>query len=83
MVPRADGSDALVSLVGEPKLSRPQTVKRIWEYIKGKDLQDPSDKRFILCDDTMKAVFNTDKLHMITWVSCLFVSGRRPRLTAA
>jgi upstream activation factor subunit UAF30 len=63
---RADGSDALVSLVGEPRLSRPQTVKRIWEYIKGNSLQDPSDGRFILCDGPMKAVFNTDKLHMFT-----------------
>jgi upstream activation factor subunit UAF30 len=59
-------SDALSALVGEAQLSRPQTVKRIWEYIKERDLQDPKDKRHILCDDTMKAVFHTDRLHMFT-----------------
>ena len=41
-------------------------MKRIWEYIKEKDLQDPSDKRSILCDDTMKAVFKIDRVHMFT-----------------
>jgi chromatin remodeling complex protein RSC6 len=38
-------SPALSSLLGESQLSRPQTVKKIWEYVKARDLQDPSDKR--------------------------------------
>lgn len=59
-------SDTLSAFVNETKLSRPQTVKRIWEYIKANNLQDPSDKRYILCDDKMKTVFHTDKLHMFT-----------------
>lgn len=59
-------SDALSSLVDEPTLSRPQTVKRIWEYVKERDLQDPSDKRYIMCDERMRAVFHTDRLHMFT-----------------
>lgn len=59
-------SDTLSAFVNETKLSRPQTVKRIWDYIKANDLQDPNDKRYILCDDKMKTVFHTDKLHMFT-----------------
>ncbi|CAO3694067.1 unnamed protein product [Umbelopsis ramanniana] len=50
----------------QDELPRPTIVKRIWEYIKEKDLQDPSDKRSILCDDTMKAVFKIDRVHMFT-----------------
>lgn len=50
----------------EVKLSRPQTVKRIWEYVRANDLQDPSDKRMIRCDDAMRAVFKQDKVHMFT-----------------
>lgn len=59
-------SDTLAALVGEARLSRPQTVKRIWDYVKARDLQDPSDKRFIICDDGLRSVFHTDRLHMFT-----------------
>ena len=53
-------------LDGEIQLSRPQTVKRIWAYVKENDLQDPGDKRMLLCDAPMKAVFKQDKVHMFT-----------------
>ena len=48
------------------KLSRPQTVKRIWAYVRAHDLQDPNDKRMIRCDEAMRAVFKQDKVHMFT-----------------
>ncbi len=48
------------------QLSRPQVVKKIWEYIKARDLQDPADKRQILCDERMHAVFKSDRVHMFT-----------------
>ncbi|KAF4637680.1 hypothetical protein G7Y89_g409 [Cudoniella acicularis] len=59
-------SAPLADLVGEPTLSRPQVVKKIWEYIKGNDLQDPTDKRQILCDSKLQLVFKQDKVHMFT-----------------
>ncbi|ESZ98247.1 hypothetical protein SBOR_1343 [Sclerotinia borealis F-4128] len=59
-------STALADLVGEPTLSRPQVVKKIWQHIKGHDLQDPSDKRQIICDDKMQLVFKIEKVHMFT-----------------
>ncbi|RDW68580.1 hypothetical protein BP5796_09237 [Coleophoma crateriformis] len=59
-------SAPLAELVGEPTLSRPQVVKKIWAYIKERDLQDPSDKRNIICDNRMQAVFKQDKVHMFT-----------------
>ncbi|KAL9096190.1 MAG: hypothetical protein Q9165_001713 [Trypethelium subeluteriae] len=42
------------------------TVKKIWEYVKERDLQDPNDKRQIRCDDAMRAVFKQDRVHMFT-----------------
>lgn len=48
------------------QLSRPQTVKRIWAHVHANDLQDPTDKRMIRCDDGMRAVFKQDKVHMFT-----------------
>ncbi|RFU25530.1 hypothetical protein B7463_g10813, partial [Scytalidium lignicola] len=47
-------SAPLAELVGESTLSRPQVVKKIWEYIKERDLQDPADKRQIICDHKMQ-----------------------------
>ena len=59
-------SAQLSALLNETQLSRPQTVKKIWEYIRANNLQDPSDKRQIICDDQMRSVFKSDKVHMFT-----------------
>jgi len=59
-------SPNLAELLGETELSRPQTVKRIWEYIKANGLQDPTDRRMVICDDRMRTVFKVDKVHMFT-----------------
>lgn len=39
-------------------------VKKLWEHIKSNDLQDPSDKRQIRCDERMYAVFRQAKVDM-------------------
>ncbi|KAG6302549.1 hypothetical protein E4U09_002616 [Claviceps aff. purpurea] len=57
-------SETLSELCGETQLSRPQVVKRLWEHIKANDLQDPSDKRQILCDAKMLAVFKQARVDM-------------------
>ncbi|KAK8109277.1 hypothetical protein PG984_015078 [Apiospora sp. TS-2023a] len=49
---------------GESRLPRPQVVKKLWEHIKANELQDPSDKRQILCDEKMYAVFKQAKVDM-------------------
>jgi upstream activation factor subunit UAF30 len=38
--------------------------KALWAYIKSNDLQDPKDKRNILCDDKLKTLFQRDKVNM-------------------
>ena len=57
-------SEPLAALLGLEKLSRPQVVKQIWVYIKANGLQNPSDKREIICDENLKALFHTDKIGM-------------------
>ncbi|KAF7118561.1 hypothetical protein CNMCM5793_008091 [Aspergillus hiratsukae] len=65
-------SPALSALLnGEATLSRPQTVKRLWQYIREHDLQDPNDRRQIRCDDAMRAVFKQDRIHMFTMTKIL------------
>jgi chromatin remodeling complex protein RSC6 len=46
------------------QLSRPGVVKSLWKHIKANDLQDPSDKRQIMCDEKMQAVFKQAKVDM-------------------
>ncbi|PGH10652.1 hypothetical protein AJ79_05366 [Helicocarpus griseus UAMH5409] len=58
-------------LGGEVSLSRPQTVKKVWQYIRDNDLQDPADRRQIRCDDLMRAVFKQDRVHMFTMTKIL------------
>ncbi|KAL1990497.1 hypothetical protein VTN49DRAFT_6336 [Thermomyces lanuginosus] len=65
-------SPALSELLdGETALSRPQAVKRVWQYIRDNDLQDPTDRRHIRCDDRMRAVFKQDRVHMFTMTKIL------------
>ncbi|KAH6645754.1 SWIB/MDM2 domain protein [Truncatella angustata] len=57
-------SEPLAEVCGVATLSRPQVVKKLWEHIKENNLQDPKDKRQILCDEKMQAVFKQAKVDM-------------------
>ncbi|XWS12921.1 hypothetical protein CRYUN_Cryun37aG0131600 [Craigia yunnanensis] len=53
-------SPALQAIVGEPALPRTEIVKQLWAYIRKNSLQDPSNKRKIICNDALRLVFETD-----------------------
>jgi upstream activation factor subunit UAF30 len=50
-------SDDLAEVVGKGPMPRSEVVKKIWVYIKKHDLQNPKNKRNILADAKLKAVF--------------------------
>jgi len=50
-------SPALAAVVGAKPLPRTEVVKKLWEYIKKKGLQDKVNRRNINCDDALKGVF--------------------------
>lgn len=64
-------SDELQVIVGESVLSRPQVVSKLWDYIKAKELQNPSDRRQIICDDKLKAVMKKGKVTMFNMNQCI------------
>ncbi|KAK6149678.1 hypothetical protein DH2020_017203 [Rehmannia glutinosa] len=53
-------SPKLQAIVGEPALPRTEIVKQLWAYIRKHNLQDPGNKRKIICDDALRLVFETD-----------------------
>ena len=50
-------SPELEAVIGPGPLPRFEVVKKIWEYIKKNDLQNPKNKRNILADDKLKKIF--------------------------
>ena len=50
-------SPELVAVVGNGPMPRSEVVKKLWVYIKGKNLQDPANKRNIKADENLKKVF--------------------------
>ena len=50
-------SPELEEVVGKGPMARGQVVKKLWEYIKSKNLQNPQNKRNILADDKLKVIF--------------------------
>ncbi|MES2953095.1 MAG: SWIB/MDM2 domain-containing protein [Patescibacteria group bacterium] len=51
-------SPDLEAVVGKGPLPRSEVVKKLWEYIKKNDLQDPKNKRNINADANLKKVFD-------------------------
>jgi upstream activation factor subunit UAF30 len=55
----------LAAVVGADPLTRAELTKKIWDYVKKNDLQDPNDKRTIRADEKLKPVFGgKDKVSM-------------------
>jgi len=50
-------SPELAVVVGAGPMARSEVVKKLWVYIKANNLQDPANKRNIVADDALKAVF--------------------------
>merc|ERR1711978_27469 len=58
-------SSELAAIVGakkDEKLARSEIVKRLWAYLKEKQLQDPENKQYFTPDELMQPVFGTEKM---------------------
>ncbi|WP_114187266.1 SWIB/MDM2 domain-containing protein [Microvirga aerophila] len=50
-------SNDLAAVVGSSPLPRTEVVSKVWDYIKAKNLQNPENKREILADEKLQAIF--------------------------
>ncbi|GAB4857981.1 hypothetical protein Ancab_015885 [Ancistrocladus abbreviatus] len=48
----------VVYFLGVREVSRTEAVKKVWEYIKLQNLQDPANKKVIRCDMKLKTIFD-------------------------
>ena len=69
--PRTDGihkpvtpSADLGAIVGKGPMPRSEIVSKMWEYIKGNNLQDAKDKRQINADDKLQKIFGKKQVSM-------------------
>ena len=57
-------SKELAAVVGSDPLPRTEVVSKVWNYIKKNKLQNEANKREILADDKLAAVFGKSKVTM-------------------
>ena len=71
-------SPELAAIIGTEPMPRTAVVAKVWDHIREHGLQDPTDKRTILADDKLRAVFGKDRCTMFEMQKLL-----SPHLTAA
>jgi len=59
-------NETLAAVVGKEPMPRTEITKKIWDYIKGHNLQDAKDKRMINADEKLKKLFGKDQIHMMS-----------------
>ena len=57
-------SDTLAAVIGSEPVPRTEVTKKIWDYIKKHDLQDPKNRRNINADDKLRPLFGKDQVSM-------------------
>lgn len=64
-------SPELAKFVGANEISRADVTKKLWEYIKSNNLQDPKDKRTINPDATLAPLIGSAPINMMKMTSAL------------
>ncbi|MBT4942329.1 MAG: hypothetical protein HOL80_02575 [Candidatus Magasanikbacteria bacterium] len=57
-------SAELEAVIGPGPTPRTEVVKKMWEYIKKHDLQNPENRRNIFADDKLRPIFGKEEVTM-------------------
>ncbi|HEX7748688.1 MAG TPA: SWIB/MDM2 domain-containing protein [Bordetella sp.] len=57
-------SPELAAVIGAQAVPRTEVTKKIWDYIKQHNLQDPANKRNINADTKLRPIFGKDQVTM-------------------
>jgi chromatin remodeling complex protein RSC6 len=50
--------EKLAAIIGSEPLARTDVTRKLWDYIRSHNLQDPENKTFIKADNQLKQVFD-------------------------
>ncbi len=65
--------EKLAAIIGDQPLSRTDITRKLWDYIRNHNLQDPDNKTFIKADDQLKEVFGgKEKVSMFEMTKLVF-----------
>lgn len=64
-------SPTLAAVIGAEAIPRTEVTKKIWEYIKKHNLQDPANKRNINADAKLRPLFGKDQVSMFEMTKIL------------
>ncbi|XP_030757735.1 upstream activation factor subunit spp27 [Sitophilus oryzae] len=70
-------SPELAALVGAEAMARHEVVKKMWSIIKEKNLYDPKNKQYAICDDALLKVIGTKRFRtfgMMKYLKNHFIS---------
>lgn len=75
-------SSELSAIVGPGPIPRTEVTKRLWDYIKKHNLQDPKNKRNIIPDEALAKVFGSSKpMNMFDMARKVSEHIKEPQLT--
>ena len=65
--------DALAAVIGPDPVPRTEVTRKVWDYIRQHNLQDPENRTFIRADDSLRAVFGgKDRVSMFEMTKLVF-----------
>jgi upstream activation factor subunit UAF30 len=57
--------EKLAAVIGHEAVPRTEVTRKLWEYVRSHNLQDPENKTFIKADESLKQVFDgKDRVRM-------------------
>ncbi|XP_054765885.2 uncharacterized protein LOC129272807 [Lytechinus pictus] len=72
-------SPELAKIIGTDRLSRHEVVKKMWAIVKERDLVDPKNKQFHICDDELFKVFRRRRIRTFSMMKYLKGHIKDPR----
>jgi chromatin remodeling complex protein RSC6 len=65
--------EKLALIIGSDPLPRTEVTRKVWEYVRSHNLQDPENKTFIKADAQLKPVFDgKDRVSMFEMTKLVF-----------
>jgi len=63
----------LAEIIGNEPVPRTDVIRKLWDYIRGHNLQDPENKTFIRADEKLREIFGgKDRVSMFEMTKLVF-----------